>query len=179
MNKVSAPAPAAGWPQRFALTLCAALTFVGVPPAAAEAAEQSWGGHMVTTVVRFEVVPVGDAEGHSVGLYEHRGAIVHEDGRIGQLVARGTFDFVRGVASYRGYMVIDYEDGARAFGETRGTYDATGARATDRGRMTFTGGEAGLEELRGEGSYEGRALAPVDDGGTLYYTWSATVELPD
>jgi hypothetical protein len=168
---------AAGRRKRF--VSCLGLVFAGLPLFAAEAAEQSWGGHMVTTVVRFEALPVGAAEGHSVGLYENRGAIVHDDGRIGHLVARGTFDFVRGVASYQGYVVIDYEDGSRAHGETRGSYDATGAQAIDRGTMTFTGGDAGLEDLRGEGSYEGRALAPIDDGGTFYYTWTATVTLPD
>ena len=147
--------------------------------AGAQAAEESWQGHIVATVVRFEALPVGDAEGHSVGLFENRGAIVHDDGRVGQIVTRGTFEFVQGVATYRGYAVLDYEDGSRAFAEVQGTYDATVATSINRGTFTFTGGEENLRGLGGEGTFSGRALAPVDDGGTLYYTWTVTATLPD
>ncbi|HET6519023.1 MAG TPA: hypothetical protein VFG47_04300 [Geminicoccaceae bacterium] len=149
------------------------------PAATARAAEESWQGQLVATVVRFEALPVGDAEGHAVGLFENRGAMLHDDGRVAQFTARGTFEFARGVAGSRGYVVLDYEDGARAFAEVEGTYDATGRPATDRGTFTFTGGEEGLRGLGGEGTFSGRALAPVDDGGTLYYTGTATATLPD
>ena len=184
MNAVGAVAPAGatrGARVRWTVAAWLGAGLVLSPPWAggAQAAEESGQGHIVATLVRFEALPGGDAEGHSVGLFENRGAIVHDDGRVGQIVTRGTFEFAQGVATYRGYAVLDYEDGARAFAEVQGTYDATGEMAIDRGKFTFTGGEEALQGLGGEGTFSGRALAPVDDGGTLYYTWTVTATLPE
>ena len=153
-----------------------ALALAAVPAAAAE---QTWQGQAVTNMMRFDAMAVGDVEGHQMALYEMRGALIQDDGTVGRLEVRGTVELDGPQGDYRGYVVVDYPDGARALGEVEGSFEIGSEAPVDRGTMIFTGGTGRLEGMSGEGRYEGRILAPLDQGGTTHYTWSAKVTLPD
>lgn len=124
-------------------------------------------------------VEVPGQQGHVVGIASFRGLAIFDDGRIAQHVYAGGFDFVDGAGTFHGYARWVFDDGS----ELRSRYVGEAAALPDGGisfdgshsDVTGTGIYAGAQ---GEGSFEGRRVDYLQQGGETYQRGRLELELP-
>ena len=99
-------------------------------------------------VLKVEDVPVGDVEGHTVGLVMRNAFYVFESGEVATTNSVATRDLVNGVGSTVQYTTINFTDGSTIIirSQGRGSGTATAAQAS---------GELTSEILKGTGRFEG------------------------
>jgi hypothetical protein len=136
-----------------------------------------WVGGQVTKAV---VMPVGDGEGHLLGMFESRGlAKIENEVAVATSWAHG--DLVKGSGPMRGYTRYVYEDGSTVISKTQytctsGPESKTGLYEDGYGEfITGTGRFAGI---KGSSSWKGRQVTPMSKEtkgdwiveGTMSYT---------
>jgi hypothetical protein len=127
-----------------------------------------------TWVIKGEMVPVPDVEGHMVG-YATRGAFyVFENGEIATINHVVLRDFFKDAGTFWQYVTIKFEDGSTIIIKSRGTFGGAGA-TWDSEIIKGTGRFHGIK-----GTHTAKAkYLPVEKGeagekgygeGTITYT---------
>jgi hypothetical protein len=158
------------------LTL-AVLLAIAAP--AANAAEQTLGYHLVVHVSDLQALPVPGQQDHQVGIAAFDGIAIFDDGRLANHAYAGSFDFVGGEGTFRGYALWTFEDGSTLsssyVGEARATADGISLEGT-HGDIAGTGA---FEGARGEGSFTGSRIDHLNTGGDTHHRGTLTLTLPD
>jgi hypothetical protein len=98
-------------------------------------------------VTKSDSVPVGDTEGHAVGLVTRGGFFVFENGEVATANQVATFDLIKGEGPLMWYVTINFADGSTIIIKNQGTM--AGA-STASPSLTVTG-----EITKGTGRFEG------------------------
>jgi hypothetical protein len=118
---------------------------------------------ITTYVTHFEVLPVGDVEGHILGTVSRKGLVFFENGEIATYTVWVTIDLIKGNGSFQGYSLTTYQDGSTQVNKLQGTLEA--------GMYKFTG-----EYVKGTKRFEGikGTIASTGKSLTLYSKEKAT-----
>jgi hypothetical protein len=150
-----------------------ALIVLGCSLAAASAGkaeEQVLEFQAVAHTTAVHSLPVLGRDGHEVGVAAFRGLAIFPGDRIANHWYSGSFDFVKGSGRISGYAQWQFDDGSRIEASYTGE-----AKAAADGGITFmaqyrdvvgTGRYAGL---RGEGTFTGRRVDFLKQGGDTYF----------
>lgn len=153
----------------FFLTLAAAgLPLGGLASASAE--ELSYRG--ITHNVAANVQPVGDAEGHVIGVAKFSGLAFVADGRVATTQYVVTFDYVGGNGPWQAYHTLAFDDGSTLWMKVDGTSTTEGNKtALAVVETTVIGGTGAFANASGKGRAgpSGWRIAPMADGGDTYY----------
>ena len=120
--------------------------------------------------------PVPGQPDRSVGIAAFRGISLFGDGRIAGHQYSGHFDFKDGGGQFNGYALWVFEDGSKI--ETVYVGEAT---AAEGGGISFTGkhtqvtGSGLYEGVTGEGSFTGRRIDLLEEGGDTYQSGTLTL----
>jgi hypothetical protein len=98
-------------------------------------------------VIKSESAPVGDMEGHAVGLVMRGGFFVFENEEVATANQVATFDQIKGAGPVMWYVTINFADGSTIIIKNQGTM-AGGSTASPS--LTVTG-----EIIKGTGRFEG------------------------
>jgi hypothetical protein len=151
------------------------LGLVSVAPGA-EAGEMSRSGQNFAHKLKFELVEVGDVEGHIVAVYEQEGIITFSDGQVAEFKNSGTLDYVNWEGVHRGYHTVTFKDGSTHTVRYEGTSKKTPEGRVGTGTHTFVGGTGKFAGIKGEGSY--RSINPKNHKMSIH-TWEENITLPD
>jgi len=99
-------------------------------------------------VLKAEDVPVGDVEGHTVGIVMRRAFYVFESGEVATTNSVSTRDLVNGVGSTVQYTTINFTDGSTIIIKSQGKGSGTATAPQTSGGLTS-------EILKGTGRFEG------------------------
>jgi hypothetical protein len=93
-------------------------------------------------VVKGDMYPVGDKEGHAVGSVVRGTFYAFDNGEVATATVVGTFDFIKGSGPFTNYVTMNFEDGSTIMIKTQ---------------ATFAGGPSGWtsEIIKGTGRFEG------------------------
>jgi hypothetical protein len=80
-------------------------------------------------VTRTEVLPVGDTEGHNVGIEVREGAVIFASGELAWMKAINSFDFVKRAGTFDQYYTVTFQDGSKITCHNKGTAEPTPAGA--------------------------------------------------
>ena len=72
-------------------------------------------------VTRREVFPVGDTEGHNVGIKVREGAVIFASGELAWMKAINSFDFVKRASTFDQYYTVTFQDGSKITCHNKGT----------------------------------------------------------
>ncbi len=131
-------------------------------------------------VVKAEDVPVGDVEGHTVGLSIRKAFYVFENGEVATTNSVATRDLIKGAGTSVQYTTISFADGSTIIIKSQGRGGGTASAAQTSGALTS-------EIIKGTGRFEGikgtqatkLRFLPVEKGeggpkgigeGTIAYT---------
>jgi hypothetical protein len=95
-----------------------------------------------TYVIKNEIVPVGDVEGHAVVLTMRGAFYVFENGEVATINHVATGDFIKWVGPFMQYVTINFEDGSTIIIKSQGTFGGASGTWTS-------------EILKGTGRFEG------------------------
>jgi hypothetical protein len=133
-------------------------------------------------VIKVEVIPVPDVEGHIVGLYERRGVSVSEDGEVAAYHARGTFDFIKYQGPFQGYCQLTYKDGSTTISKYQGTMTLTPGEKlpTYTGKGEYIKGTGRFQGIKGNVSFSGKYITPYrkETKGDVVMDVTRTYTLP-
>jgi hypothetical protein len=99
-------------------------------------------------VLKSEDVPVGDVEGHTVGIVLRRAFYVFESGEVATTNSVATRDLVNGVGRTVQYTTINFTDGSTIIIKSQGRGSGTATAPQASGGLTS-------EILKGTGRFEG------------------------
>lgn len=124
--------------------------------------------------------PVLDSKDHVIGVAAFRGLAIFDDGAVAVHRYDGWFDLQAGVGPFHGYALWQFEDGstlrARYDGAARPTGGGSVAVEARLHDITGTGRFAGTA---GTGTFTGRRLDSIEDGGSTHLTGVLTLEMPE
>jgi len=131
-------------------------------------------------VLKAEDVPVGDVEGHTVGLVMRRAFYVFENGEVATTNSVATRDLIKGAGPSVQYTTITFADGSTITIKSHGMGGGTAAAPRASGGLTseIIKGTGRFEGIKGTQSTKIRFL-PVEKGeggpkgigeGTITYT---------
>ena len=99
-------------------------------------------------VLKAEDVPVGDVEGHTVGLVMRRAFYVFESGEVATTNSVATRDLIKGAGPSVQYTTINFADGSTIIIKSQGRGGGTATAAQTSGGLTS-------EIIKGTGRFEG------------------------
>jgi len=144
--------------------------------AAMQAGAETLNYKNYTWVIKGERVPVGDVEGHRVGL-DVRGAFyVFENGEVATVNVVATNDYVKDAGPFMLYVTINFPDGSTIMIKSQGTMGA--GHAASEFTSEIIKGTGRFEGIKGTQSAKTNYL-PVEPGeagargygeGTITYT---------
>lgn len=127
---------------------CILVISAWVLGSAIQVAAETMNYKFYTWMIKYESVPVGDVEGHTVG-FGMRGAFyVFENGEIATIDHVSTGDFVKGAGPFMQYVTIKFEDGSTIIIKSQGTVGGPGTGVATSGGWTS-------EIIKGTGRFEG------------------------
>jgi hypothetical protein len=144
------------------------------------AGEKTLSYQAVMHVVESHAADVLDIKSHQIGIGRFRGLAIFPGEDIAVHRYEGWFDLIDGSGRYEGYMLWKFEDGAQIQAQYEGTVREAGptdfpVEATVHG-IFGTGRFAGIS---GTGTFIGRRLEPIENGGDTYVSGTLNVSLPD
>jgi hypothetical protein len=148
-------------------------------PLVSHAAEQALGYDLVVHVSDLHTLPVPGQEGHAVGIAAFDGIAIFDDGRIANHRYAGSFDFVDGEGTFRGYALWAFEDGSRLTSSYEGEAKVSANGITLEGRHSNLTGTGSFAGATGEGSFTGARIDHLDTGGDTFHRGTLMVTLPD
>jgi hypothetical protein len=107
-----------------------------------QAGAETWNYKAYSWVIKGDMYPVGDKEGHNVGSTVRGTFYAFENGEIATATVVGTFDFVDRTGPFVNYVTMNFEDGSIIMIKTQ---------------ATFSGGSSGWtsEIIKGTGRFNG------------------------
>ena len=151
-------------------------------PVITQAGAEDFKCKITNYLTKVEYIPVGDAKGHIVGVYERRGLVMFENGEVATLLSRGTFDWTAGNGPVEFYTIMTFKDGSTTWTKN----DCTGTRAPGE-KLTyikFTGkyvkGTGRFKGIKGSVSCEGKYVTPYskETKGDLCLECTGTKTVP-
>ena len=138
---------------------------------------------LVAQFSKVEFMPVGDVEGHFLGVLEFRG-LVFVDGEVGVCVGWTQVDLIKGIGPAQGYYKVTYEDGSTTTTKHHFTAKIAPDGKTglyEDGKGEFMMGTGRFAGIKGTDSYTGKRFLPISAGlkeargdficeGTMTYT---------
>jgi hypothetical protein len=169
----------------FSLFILTAAAMLGIAPAVVLAESVKDSGSMEGEVVKRDVQPIPDQEGHVLILGESNGTASNPAGAVDgySFSIREALDLRQGSGSQRGYVIFSKGSDQRVVG-IEGAVTTTmkdgQPNTTVKGKWTIVGGKGSLAGQKGEGSYSGYFTSPdkfhVDWGGMLSSSKEAKVD---
>ncbi len=154
------------------IVVCSMLSSAG----ALRAEEQSLEFQAITHTTAVHSVPILGQDGHEVGVAAFRGLAIFPDEGIASHWYSGNFDFVNGSGKIEGYAQWQFDDGSRIeasySGEAKAAADGGITFAAQYKEVVGTGRYAGL---RGEGTFTGRRVDFLKQGGDTYLKGKLTL----
>ncbi len=129
-----------------------------------------------TYVIKQEMVPVADVEGHTVGFYMRGAFYVFDNGEVATINHVATSDLINGAGPLMQYVTINFPDRSTITIKSQGTIGAAGASGGWTSEIIK--GTGRFEGIKGTQSAKAKYL-PVEPGeagpkgygeGTLTYT---------
>jgi hypothetical protein len=159
-------------PLRILVGICviAALVLGSALPGGAEELHYKF----YTWMIKNEIVPVADVEGHTVALGSRGAFYVFDTGDVATMKHVYTADFVKGAGPFMQYVTITFPDGATITWKSQGTVGSGAGGWTSE----ILKGTGRFEGIKGTQSAKAKYL-PVEPGeagakgygeGTITYT---------
>ncbi len=164
----------------FTIVAGALLAFASAPAAWAQKTVNE-KGRVVYHFVKTEVMQVGDVPGHIIGIVDASGLVFTDTGEVGIFSNKISLDLINGTGSHQSYTVNTFEDRSTMVSVGKGITTARpDGTSTFEGRYTYTGGTGRYAGIKGGGSYTGKRLAPVTQGGPAdsFFDTVGTYTLP-
>jgi hypothetical protein len=159
----------------FGILVISAWVLWSANQAGAETMNYKFYAHEIKT----ETVPVGDVEGHTVGLHVRKAFFVFENGEIATATYVITSEMIKGSGSFNQYLTITFADGSTIISKEQGPIGGVaGAVATSRVTAEIIKGTGRFEGIKGTRSGSGK-FYPIEKGeagprgsgeGTITYT---------
>jgi hypothetical protein len=143
-----------------AITLLAALAFVGVT-GAAQAEDLEF--RAVVHVTSAQSQDVGDVEGHVLSLVRASGIASFQDGSTATTYLIAQTDYTKGSGTNTSYNNLTFDDGSVLWYTTAGTATVDGSRTIFKGMITVIGGKGRFAGAKGEGGFNGARLGTGPD----------------
>ena len=123
---------------------------------------------------KIEDIPVGDAEGHSVGVELRSAFYVFENGELANTKIVSSYDLVKAAGAYKNYITMNFEDGSIIIVKSEGMVGVPSAEF----KSEIIKGTGRFQGIKGTGTSKAKYLpqekgeaAPKGWGeGTLSYT---------
>ncbi len=157
-----------------------AVAILGLFMAVSLAGAETIKGRTVYHFNKVEVVKVGDAPGHIVGVAEGSGLNSLDNGEVAAYSNKITFDYIDGSGTFEGYGLNTYEDGSVTVAKAQGTTKALpgGKVSLFEGTYFFLKGTGRFEGIKGSGSLTGKRIVPIGAGAECYMDTTETYTLP-
>lgn len=130
-----------------------------------------------------EMLPIGDVDGHGVGLIVRQGAVFLENGEMAWGKAVVLFDMIKGAGSFDQYSTLTFQDGSTIITRTKGTTEATPAGVPTEAKWTgeIIKGTGRFEGIKGTGASRAKQLPPEKGelGGKALGEGTLTYTLPN
>jgi hypothetical protein len=121
------------------------------------------------------LVPVGDADGHFIGLAHQRGLALFGSGEVARILVRFTFDGTREKTEYQGYGLYAFKDGSRVFVRFQGH----GIKPTEQeGTLSFLRGTGRFKRIEGGAMWTAVPLPPFSSGARKSVSVTANIRCP-
>jgi hypothetical protein len=154
------------------LVVCCWLVTAG----GASAQEQVLDFQVVAHTTAVHSLPTPGRAGHEIGVAAFRGLAIFPGDRIASHWYSGNFDFVKGSGPIAGYALWQFEDGSRIeaaySGEAKAAADGGITFSAQYKEVVGTGRYAGF---RGEGTFTGRRVDFLKQGGDTYFRGRLTL----
>ena len=113
-------------------------------------------------ITQFQYIPILDAPGHIIGLFERQGDVLFEDGEKAKQIFRGTVDSNRGKGTFQGYSLVTFEDGATIISTMEGTFEIPkgGKLPVSKGKGKYIKGTGRFHGIEGTVSFTGKQTKP-------------------
>jgi hypothetical protein len=141
------------------------LTFVlvvglGIFATQTKAKEIKW--KIISHLTKVLFIPVGDAEGHGVGVFERRGVVIFEDGEVAAYLGRGTFDWTKSNGPGVVYSQDTFKDGSTTWTKSQYTSKILPGKKLPyiEGKGEFMKGTGRFKGIKGSFTYKGPYITP-------------------
>ena len=104
----------------------------------------------LSLVTRNEVLPVGDTEGHNVGINVREGGVIFDSGELAWMRAINSFDGVKGIITFDQYYTVIFQDGSKITARTKGS----GTPTTSKWTGEIINGTGRFQGIKGTASAE-------------------------
>ena len=140
---------------------------------------------VVAQFSRVEYMPVGDIEGHILGMFEFRG-LAFIDGEVAVYSGVAYGDFTKGVGPVHNYVKMIYEDGSTTVSKNQFTSKIAPDGKTalyEDGKGEFIMGTGRFAGIKGSNSFKGKRITPLSPGlketrGDMFVDGTMTYTLP-
>ncbi|MEM1050008.1 MAG: hypothetical protein AAGL24_27880 [Pseudomonadota bacterium] len=149
--------------------LLLAATLLFAIPGLAPAETVTLAYQAVMHVREANAITILDDESHQIGIARFRGLALLQDGTVVPHRYEGWFDLTSGSGPFHGYALWTFPDGSTL----RARYDGTATAGAD-GAVTVEAilgdisGSGRFETVAGEGSFSGRRVDAIADGGNTH-----------
>ena len=162
------------------LSVAALLSLCSAPGAGQE---KQMEFKAISHIPQVHLMHLVDAENHVIGIYEHQGVALFEDGEAGTFEDMGSFDMYVPDGTHAGYVRVAFQDGSSFdFKYSGEEYRKEGSDLPFvRGEGTFFKGAGRYEGIQGSLTYDGGYVTAYDDEtesvGDSLVTYKATYTL--
>ena len=112
-------------------------------------------------IIRNEVFPVGDTEGHNVSINVREGVVIFASGELAWMKAINSVDGVKGVNTYDQYYTVTFQDGSTFIAHTKGK----GTPTSSKWAGEIINGTGRFQGIKGTAAAEIKFLPPKDEFG--------------
>ena len=159
----------------------AATLLTAVFISTAYARTENANARQVFHIVKSEMVEVGDKPGHYVGYIHNCGLLFLDDGEVATVDGWYTFDYTNGSGIFSGYGKTVFDDGSTQLTriEKGNTTAIQGGKVSLlEGAYEYVGGSGRFQGLKGNGTFSGKRVGPVESGADGYTDLKGTYTLP-
>lgn len=124
------------------------------------AKELKW--KIISHLTKVLYIPVGDAEGHGVLVFERRGVVIFKNGEVAANLARGTFDCTKNIGPGVVYSRDTFKDGSTTWSKSEFTQTIPPGKKLPyiEGKGEFIKGTGRFKGIKGSFTYKGPYITP-------------------
>lgn len=137
--------------KRRGLSFISLMLLLGVIATSATAAEGVFKARNVHYGKTWNMIEIGDVEGHIMGLYENTGLSFLDDGETAALEVKGTMDSGPAGGFVEGYEIRTFDDGSSITLKFEGESN----KGVGSGTLTCIAGSGRFQDIQCQGSYQG------------------------
>jgi hypothetical protein len=142
-----------------------AVALLSLSPAPGSAQEKQMEFKAISHIPQVHVMNLVDAENHVIGIYEHQGVALFENGEAGTFEDMGSFDMYVPTGTHAGYVRVAFQDGSSFDFKYNGEeYRKEGSDLPFvRGEGTFMKGTGRYEGIQGSITFDGGYVTAYDE----------------